>query len=327
MRRRVVFWVLLAALLAWLLWYMVAMPGESWRGPLPAASADETRLAGDLRRHVEAIAAREHNQFKPAALEEAARYLESTLSGFGFSVQKQGFRTAMGDVRNLEVEVAGGEEVVIVGAHYDSVFGAPGGNDNGSGVAATLELARALRDARPARTLRFVFFVNEEPPFFEGMDMGSRRYALRAKEKGERITAMFSLETLGWYADAAGSQHYPFPFGLFYPSTGDFVAFVANLGSRALLHEALASFRRQAKFPSEGLAAPAIIPGVGWSDHAPFWEQGYPALMITDTALYRYPHYHTAADTPDKVNYERLSRVVSGLERMLRELARSEAQP
>ena len=277
-------WILFAGLMAWLLWFMVATPGEPHRGALPAASEDEKRLAERLREHVEAIAAREHNQFRPAELEAAARYLEKTLAGLGFQVQTQSFRTSLGEVRNIEVEVPGGAEIVIVGAHYDSVQGAPGGNDNGSGAAAALELARALREAKPARTLRFVFFVNEEPPFFEGLDMGSRRYALRAKEKKEPIAAMFSLETLGWYSDSPGSQRYPFPLGLFYPSTGDFVAFVANLGSRALLHEALGSFRRHARIPSEGVAAPALIPGVGWSDHASFWEQGYPALMVTDTA-------------------------------------------
>ena len=210
-----------------------------------------------------------------------------------------------------------------MGAHYDSVQGAPGGNDNSSGVAAALELARALRDAKPARTLRFVFFVNEEPPFFDGMDMGSRRYALRSKQRKECIVAMFSLKTMGWYSDSPDSQRYPFPLSLFYPSTGDFIAFVANLGSRALLHESLGAFRRHAKFPSEGVAAPEIIPGVGWSDHASFWEQGYPGVMVTDTAPFRYPYYHTGQDTPYKVNYERLARVVTGLEKMLRELTRS----
>ena len=257
-------WILFAGLMAWLLWFMVATPGESHRGPLPPASEDDKRLAEALRRHVEAIAARAGNQFRPAELEAAARYLEKTLAGLGFQVQTQSFRTSLGEVRNIEVEVPGGAEIVIVGAHYDSVQGAPGGNDNGSGAAAALELARALREAKPARTLRFVFFVNEEPPFFEGLDMGSRRYALRAKEKKEPIAAMFSLETLGWYSDSPGSQRYPFPLGLFYPSTGDFVAFA-----------------------------------------------------------YRYPYYHTPADTPDKVNYERLARVVVGMERMLRELIRS----
>ncbi|MBI1943142.1 MAG: M20/M25/M40 family metallo-hydrolase [Betaproteobacteria bacterium] len=301
---------------------MVRVPGDSYRGPLAALSEDETRLAAALRRHVEAVASREHNMFRPAALEAAARYLENTLSGLGFSVLEQRFPTSMGEVRNIEVEVPGsGREIVVVGAHYDSVAGSPGGNDNGSGVAATLELARRLRDATPAKTLRFVFFVNEEPPFFQGMDMGSRRYALRARERNERIAAMFCLETIGWYSEQPGSQRFPFPLGFFYPSTGNFLAFVSNLRSRALLHESIAAFRRGAGIPSEGVAAPALIPGVDWSDHASFWEQGYPALMLTDTAPYRYPHYHTAADTPDKVDYGRLARVVTGIEGMLRDLA------
>lgn len=316
------FWISLALALAWLLWFMVRVPGEPQRGPLAALSEDETRLAAALRRHVEAVASREHNLFQPAALESAARYLEDALAQMGYSPSAQKFSTGMGDARNIEVEVRGsGAQIVVVGAHYDSVAGAPGGNDNGSGVAATLELARRLRASSPARTLRFVFFVNEEPPFFQGMDMGSRRYALRAKERNERIAAMFCLETIGWYSDAAGSQRFPFPLGFFYPSTGNFLAFVSNLRSRALLHEAIAAFRRGAGIPSEGVAAPALIPGVDWSDHASFWEQGYPALMLTDTAPYRYPHYHTAADTPDKVDYERLARVVTGIEAMLRDLA------
>lgn len=323
MASRMLFWISLAAVLGWLAWFMVAVPGEPHRGPLAALTEDEGRLAASLRRHVEAIADREHNLFHPAALESAARYLEATLAEMGYAPAAQRFQASRGEVRNIEVEVRGsGEESIVVGAHYDSVAGAPGANDNGSGVAAALELARRLRASAPARTLRFVLFVNEEPPFFHGMDMGSRRYAIRARERDERIAAMFSLETIGWYSEQPGSQHYPFPLGLFYPSTGNFLAFVSNLGSRALLHEAIASFRRHARFPSEGVAAPALIPGVDWSDHASFWEQGYPALMVTDTAPYRYPHYHTPADTPDKVDYERLARVVIGLEGMLRELAR-----
>jgi Zn-dependent M28 family amino/carboxypeptidase len=203
------------------------------------------------------------------------------------------------------------------------VAGAPGANDNGSGVAAVLELARLLRDATPARTLRCVLFVNEEPPFDQTDVMGSRVYARRSRERGENIVGMFSLETVGWYSEKPGSQRYPFPLSLFYPSTGNFIAFVSNLASRALLHEAIASFRRHAGIPSEGVAAPAFIPGVDWSDHWSFWQEGWPALMVTDTAPYRYPHYHAAEDTPDKVDYERLARLVTGLHGTLRELAQA----
>jgi Zn-dependent M28 family amino/carboxypeptidase len=319
-------WLTLAAATAWLLWYMVKVPGVSYAGPLKPLSDDEKLIAGNLRGHVEAIASREHNVFRSAELEASARYVEKAFARLGYAVAAQRFQSGQVEVRNIEVEVSGGtraSEIVLVGAHYDSVAGAVGANDNGSGVAAMLELARLLKEANPARTLRFVAFVNEESPFYRSDAMGSRHYARRSKERGEDIIAMFSLETIGYYSDQPGSQRYPFPLGLFYPASGNFVAFVSNLGSRALLHEALTSFRRHAGIPSEGVAAPALIPGVDWSDHWSFWQAGWPALMVTDTALYRYPYYHTMQDTPDKVDYERLARAVAGLHGMLRDLAQT----
>ena len=319
-----VFWLALALATAWLLWYMVAVPGASYRGVLKPLTPDENLLAGNLRAHVVAIASREHNFFKPAELEAAAQTIERTLAGLGYAVATQRFQSGPSEVRNVEVEVKGGarvSEIIIVGAHYDSVLGAPGANDNGSGVAAIIELARLFKGASPSRTLRFVAFVNEEPPFAHSDAMGSRHHAQRAKARGENIVAMLSLETIGYYSDAPGSQRFPFPLGFFYPSTGNFIAFVSNLSSRALLHEAIVSFRRHAAFPSEGVAAPAFIPGVDWSDHWSFWQEGWPALMVTDTAPYRYPHYHSGEDTPDKVDYERLARVVTGLHGMLSDLA------
>ena len=319
-----VFWGAFLILAAWLLWYMVAVPGKSHRGALSSLSEEQTASRDNLRRHVFAVGSHERNLWQPAALEAAARYIEDTLTSFGYTPSAQRFTTDGVAVRNIEVEIAGNAnagEILIVGAHYDSVQGATGGNDNASGVAAVLELARLARHLQPARTLRFVLFVDEEPPFFRSGAMGSRKYARRAKERGENIVAMFSLETIGYYSDEPGSQHYPPPFNLFYPYTGNFIAFVANLGSRRLLHEVTASFRRHAQFPSEGLAAPAFIPGIDWSDQWSFWAEGYPALMVTDTAPFRYPYYHTAADTPDKVDFDRLARVVSGLRAVLLDLA------
>jgi len=318
-------WLTLAAGVGALLWYMVVVPGKSYSGPLKALAPEDRLLADNLRRHVAAVGSREHNAInRPAELEAAARYIESVLSHLGYEVAAQRFRYEREEVRNIEIAVPGdtrAAEIIVVGAHYDSVLGAPGANDNGSGVAALLELARLFRNAKPARTVRFVAFVNEEPPFYLTGEMGSEHYARRSRERGERIVAMFSLETIGYYSDEPGSQHYPFPLSLFYPSRGNFIAFVSNLGSRPLLHASIAAFRADAAFPSEGVAAPGFVPGVDWSDHRSFWREGYPALMVTDTALYRYPHYHTAQDTPDKVDYERLARVVAGLMGMLRELA------
>jgi Zn-dependent M28 family amino/carboxypeptidase len=321
---RMLVWFTLAGLAAALLWYMVGAPGRSYGGGFVPLSAAEKQLEERLRQHVRAIASREHNVWTAPALELAAQYIEREWAEQGHAVAAQRFPWRTSEVRNIEVEIAGGAraaEIVLVGAHYDSAAGATGANDNGSGVAAVLELARLMRDAQPGRTLRFVAFVNEELPFYRTAEMGSQFYARRARERGENIVAMLSLETIGYYSDRRGSQQYPFPLGLFYPSAGNFLAFVSNLRSRPLLHRALAAFRRHAQFPSEGVAAPAFIPGIDWSDHWSFWQQGYPAIMVTDTALYRYPYYHTAEDTPDKLDYERLARVVSGLEGMLRVMA------
>jgi len=318
-----IFWLTLAAATAWLLWYMIKVPGVSHTGPLRPLTAEEEVISGNLRAHVAAIASREHNFLKAAELEAAAQYIEKALAGTGLAVATQRFVSGPAEVRNIEVEVRGNalaSQILIVGAHYDSVLGAPGANDNGSGVAAVIELARLFAAEKPARTLRFVAFVNEEPPFAHSDDMGSRHYSRRARQRGENIVAMLSVETIGYYSDAPGSQRYPFPLSFFYPSTGNFIAFVSNLSSRSLLHESITSFRRHAGIPSEGVAAPAFIPGVDWSDHWSFWQEGWPALMVTDTAPYRYPHYHTERDTPDKVDYERVARVVTGLHGMLREL-------
>ncbi|MGH8704069.1 MAG: M28 family peptidase, partial [Burkholderiales bacterium] len=198
------FWLALAAAVAWLLWYMVSIPGTSYAGPLRPLSAEEQKLEVNLRSHVAAVASREHNMEHPAALEAAAREIERALERLGYPVSAQRFRASLGEARNIEVEIPGGarrQEIIVVGAHYDSVTGAPGANDNGSGVAALIELARLMRDAKPERTLRFVWFVNEEPPYYKGEDMGSRRYARRSRERSEQIVAMFSLETVGWYSD------------------------------------------------------------------------------------------------------------------------------
>lgn len=151
--------------------------------------------------------------------------------------------------------------------------------------------------------------------------MGSLIHARGAHDRGEHIEAMISLEMLGYYSDAPGSQRCPFPLSVLYPDTANFIGFVGNLRSRALVRSALGSFRRTTEFPSEGAALPAGMPGVGWSDHWSFWEVGYRAIMVTDTAFYRYPHYHGATDTPEQLDYARTARVVIGLARVIADLA------
>lgn len=306
--------------------FMITMPGRSHSGPLPPLDAGEAALVAPLRRHVAELAGRigERNVVEHAALLEAAAYVQRELEASGLRAARQVYDVAGRSCPNVEIEVKGSErpaEIVIAGAHYDSVLGCPGANDNATGVAALLVLARELLAARPARTLRLVAFVNEEPPYFQTAAMGSRVYARRCRERNEDVRAMVSLETIGCYSDAAGSQEYPAPFSAFYPSTGNFIALVGNLASRDLVRRAVEVFRANAAFPSEGGALPEDLPGIGWSDHDSFWREGYPAIMVTDTAPFRYPHYHLATDTPEKVDYERCARVVAGVGHVLRDLA------
>jgi hypothetical protein len=319
-------WSLIVALLVGTMLYVTQMPGVSFRGTLPPLTSEQVLARDRLRADVARLAGEigERNLWRYPALRAAAAYIEGTLAASGYAPDSQAFESGGTLVRNLAVEIPGAtrpEEVVVVGAHYDSVLGSPGANDNASGVAALLEIARLLRNRPLGRTVRLVAFVNEEPPFYHSREMGSMRYAERARARGERVTAMLSLETIGYYTDAPGSQHYPWPLGLFYPDTGDFIGFVGNLGSRALVRRALASFRRHASFPSEGVAAPGWLVGVGWSDHWSFWQAGYPAIMVTDTALFRYDDYHSPRDTPERLDYDRTARVVTGLARVVEDLA------
>ena len=181
-----------------------------------------------------------------------------------------------------------------------------------------------LKDAKLSRTIRYVAFVNEEPPFFQSDKMGSVVYAKRCKERGEKIVAMLTPETIGCYFDEPGSQKYPSILGWFYPKVGNFIIFVGESESGSLVSKCVGLFRQYAQFPSEGGAAPKSIEGVGWSDHWSFSRHGYPALMITDTAPFRYPHYHTARDTPDKCDYDRMARVVEAVARVVEHLANEE---
>jgi Zn-dependent M28 family amino/carboxypeptidase len=224
-------------------------------------------------------------------------------------------------VHNVEAELSGsGEQIIIVGAHYDTTRSSPGANDNSSGVASLLEVARALRNQRPLHTIRFVAFANGEWPFYGTARMGVQVHARRARERGEDIRAMFSLEMLGIYSVAPQSQRYPRLISRLYPDTANFVAFVSNFGSRPLLGRSIASFRRQAAFPSEGMAAPEpIMRYIRRSDHSAFWDFDYPAIMITDTGGFRYDYYHSSLDTPEHLDYLKMARVVEGLTAMLAE--------
>jgi hypothetical protein len=322
----ILFLAVLMVLAAALVVYSTRMPGRSHRGALPPLTEEEAALERRLAAHVAHLARTigERHFARPEGLEEAVRYLQAAFAGLGYETRVHEFEAWGATFHNVEVELPGGEradEIVVVGAHYDTVRGTPGADDNASGVAALIEVARLLRGSAPARTVRFVALANEEPPFFRGPDMGSYRYARRCRERGEEVAAMFALESLGYYDDVPGSQRYPPPLGLLYPDRGDFIAFVGNLRSARLVRQAIGAFRQGTPFPSEGIAAPPLVPGVGFSDQRSFWVHGYPALMITDVPLYRNPHYHRATDTPEQVDTARLARVTGGIARVVAHVA------
>ena len=310
---------------------MVHMPGKTFSGPLPALTPAQSALADELKHSVEILSdapggvsrAGNRSTFHPKRFAAAAAWLHDQLSLAGFETINETFVERGSPVPNFEVVVPGFRrpgEILVVGAHYDAFQGTPGADDNASGVAACLHLARVFRDRPQARTIRLVFFVNEEPPAFWTPDMGSWVYAKKCRARNDNIVGMLSLESIGYYSDKPGSQQYPFPMNLAYPDRGDFIAFVSNFSSRDLNKRAIASFRSHARFPSEGGSPPGWIPGVGWSDHWSFWQEGYPAIMVTCTATFRNPRYHTPLDTFDHLDFPRTARVVEGLERVIEDL-------
>jgi hypothetical protein len=305
---------------------MTCMPGRSHAGPLRPLSAPEAELAVGLERHVRALADQVgvRHQSTPGTLEQSAAYIDRQLSDLDYLVQVQAYEVAGEVVKNLEVELRGNrfpEEIIVIGAHFDSVFNCAGADDNASGIAAMLELARLLRWLNPDRTVRFVAFTHEERPNGKNGTMGSQVYARRCRARNENIVAMLAMETMAYYSDEPGSQAYPPPFSFIYPSTGNFIGFIGDRASRQLVHRCIASFRRHTDFPSEGIASWRWVPGVGSSDHEPFWLEGYPALMVTDTAPFRNPYYHTTGDLPETLDFARFARVVAGVSRVVMELA------
>src|SRR5437016_10302818 len=312
------------------------MPGKNILKAAPL-SPDEVGLREELRASVQKLAGEigERNMWHYPQLNAAADFIENSFSRAGLRTRRDSYDMHGQACHNIEAEIAGARpEILLIGAHYDSVFGSPGANDNGTGVAATLALARRFAQKQserrltetPNRTLRFVAFVNEEPPYFLSGEMGSLVYARRCKERGDKISAMISLETIGYFSDAPNSQTYPSPgLGVFYPKVGNFIGFVSNVQSRALLRRVIALFRKHAKIPSQGASLPAFIAGVSWSDQWSFWQEGYPAIMVTDTAPFRYPYYHSSNDTPDKLEYDRFALVVSGMEKVIEKLSNLES--
>lgn len=299
-------------------------PNEQVR--LEAASLNRKAVdQADLERYLETLAVRigERNTRLPEKLESAAVWIESTLgqSNIGYTVERQEYHVGDQKVRNLVAELPGTtrrDEIIVVGAHYDTIPGSPGANDNGTGVAALIAIAQAFAGDPQERTIRFVAFVNEEPPYFHTEQMGSLVYARKCRERADDIRAMIAFDTIGYYSDEPGSQKFPEGLEGKFPDTGNFLAFVGNAASRYIVDSAEAAFTGGCDIPAIAGVFPEDVSGVSWSDHWSFWQHGYFALMVTDTAPFRYSHYHEASDTPDKVDIKRFTEAVRGLERVVR---------
>lgn len=259
------------------------------------------------------------------ALNKAADFIKAEFGRHGYEVFEQLYRVEENTYKNLFVEIKGKdtpEKIFVIGAHYDTVMGTPGADDNASGVAGLLELARLLSGKSFGKTVQFVAFTLEEPPFFRSRLQGSYVYAHSLKQKGADVEGMICLEMIGYFTDEPGSQLFPLPFFRWlYPSEGNFIMLVSNVHSKDFSNRVKTSFKKGIALPVESITAVSLVPGVAFSDHRSFWKLGYKALMVTDTAFYRNPQYHGTGDVPELLDYERMAKVVGGLQAAIEEIA------
>jgi Zn-dependent M28 family amino/carboxypeptidase len=265
------------------------------------------------------------NAYNPAALLGAAEFLAAELHAHDLEVESAPYFDGTSTVRNLVVHKSGSDPtagVIVVGAHYDTVLGTPGADDNASGVAGVVELARRFAHIPTRHPLSFVLFPHEEPPFFYTSTMGSRQYAASLARANVGVELMMSLEMIG-YSTPGVSQRYPFPLMRIlgsYPREADFIAIVGNLRSMGKVRRLGRAMREGSLVRVASLAAPGFLPPLFLSDHSSFWKYGFPAVMITDTAFLRNPHYHAPSDTIATLDFEFLLHVVDGVEAGIRSL-------
>jgi len=287
---------------------------------------EDKQMTDNLKKHVKILSEDigERNFIQYQNLELSADYIKQEFEKYGYNPQDQIYYLKGKSFRNIIATNKGRlqpEKTIIIGAHYDSVLGSPGADDNASGVAGLLELSRLLSENIFDKTIKFIAFTNEEPPFFMSKNMGSYRYAEEARKNGEDILGMLCLESIGYYSDKDKSQSYPLGFSFFYPDKGNFIVVVSNFNSRYLLKRIVKEFKEYSDFPIESHVGFSILaPAISFSDQWSFWKYGYKAVMITDTAFYRTPYYHTSEDTLDKINYQSLSYVIKGLYQTILEL-------
>jgi peptidase M28-like protein len=276
-------------------------------------SVDPARLETHVRALSESFVPRDDAH--PENLDRCAAYIRQEFESAHARVSEQPFSTGIKTYRNV-IAHFGPEtkEVIVVGAHYDTAGPLPGADDNASGVAGLLELARLLGNAQLPVRVELVAYTLEEPPFFRSDQMGSAVHAKALKQNGAVVRVMFSLEMIGYFSDAPDSQQFPIPaLSFLYPSEGNFISVIGEMGAGTLVRRIKRSMAEATPLPVYSINAPRFIPGMDFSDHLNYWQEGFPAVMITDTAFYRNANYHTIADTPEKLDYRRMSHVVEGV--------------
>ncbi|MBL8858938.1 MAG: M28 family peptidase [Planctomycetes bacterium] len=324
------FWIIVAGLFfAGAMMFMTQMPGQPALSASGAMTEDETTVADRLTNHVDSLA-REIGARGPGApgkYADAASYIGTMLKRAGLQVREIPFESKGLQARNIEATLQGTrkkDEILLLGANYDSDLKSPGAEDNASGCAVLLEIARLLGDSANERTVRFVFFGNGAGDFAGEEKSGSWIYAREAQKRGDKIVTMLNFNCLGNYKDTPGSQSIPFPMGAAYPGTGNFLLIAGDLSAREIVRNTVGEFRRNARFPCHGLALPGIVPGWSNGDHAGFIRFGYPAIVVTDTGKWRFENAGTLFDTPDRiVDYPKMARVTVGMAKVVTALAKS----
>ncbi len=290
----------------------------------------DQRLSDRLFQHVDMLAdvIGVRHLDKPGTMAAASGYIEQQLSGSGLTVEKECYEVGSYSTHNLVTSIPGdkrADEIIVLGAHYDSVRESPGADDNASAVAVLIEVARLLKKHQPTRTIRFVAFTCEEAPYFNLGQMGSQHHARQSRQRGDNIIGMLCLEMMGYYRDEPGSQTLPPGIPKWaswaFPSTADFLAAIGNPMSWKLCWQFRRGFKQASRFPLFSVCLPEKIQEIRRSDNSSFWDCGYPALMLTDTSFLRSPHYHQPSDTPDTLNYARMSHVTIGVAQAVRRLA------
>jgi Zn-dependent M28 family amino/carboxypeptidase len=280
---------------------------------------DRDVIRANLSRHLTylSVTLRDRSIYRPGNLQAAADYVFQNFAAMGYAPRRQSFTFMKEEVGNV---IAGDEHpggYYILGAHFDTVAGTPGADDNASGVAVLLEVARLARNLTPPRPWAFIGFTCEEPPAFFTPDMGSRVYVKRARQQKANILGMLCLEMVGYYSQAPHSQSLPLPLKLMgYPTTGNFIGLVSDRRSRPLMERLAAAIQGGCRLPTVTLAVPLgghILPEVRLSDHANFWDEGYPAIMLTDTAFMRNPNYHGPGDVMDRLDLTAMTELTLGL--------------